>query len=103
LGGIQPSDPPGRGEAKQTIAQAEGYAIEVVNRARGDAERFRAIWEEYRRAPDVTRQRILLETLAEVLPHVQQVLVLDPETRSLVPLLSLPATTGKKAASEEKP
>ncbi len=96
--------PQAEGEAKQTIAQAEGYAIEVVNRARGDADRFRTMLEEYRRAPDVTRQRILLETLAEVLPHVQQVLVVDPETRSLIPLLSLPAAAGgKKASSEEKP
>ncbi|MDW7984916.1 MAG: HflK protein, partial [Acidobacteriota bacterium] len=96
--------PQAEGEAKQAIAQAEGYAIEVVNRARGDTDRFRAMLEEYRRAPDVTRQRILLETLAEVLPHVQQVLVVDPETRSLIPLLSLPAAAGgKKASSEEKP
>jgi membrane protease subunit HflK len=54
--------PKARGEALQAIQEAEGYATDRVNRARGDAARFSALLDAYRKAPDVTRQRIYLET-----------------------------------------
>ena len=85
--------PKARGEAEQMIREAEGYAVEVVNRARGEAERFLAILAEYRKAPDVTRQRMLIETMLKVFPRLQHVLVIDPETKNLIPLLSLPGIT----------
>ena len=57
--------PKARGVAAQSISQAEGYALERVNRANGEANRFKAILAEYRRAPEVTRRRLYLESLSQ--------------------------------------
>jgi len=81
--------PKARGEAQQTIQEAEGYATDRVNRAKGDAARFEALHEAYRRAPDVTRQRIYLETMQKVLPAVERTVVMDDDMKNLLPLLSL--------------
>ncbi len=81
--------PRARGEAEQTIRQAEGYSVDRVNRARGEAERFKAVHAEYRKAPEVTRRRIYLETLGQVLPNVGRKLIVDENTGNLVPLLQL--------------
>ena len=56
-----------RGEAQQTINEAEGYALQRVNTARGDSARFVAVFDEYRLAPDVTKKRIYLETMNAIL------------------------------------
>jgi membrane protease subunit HflK len=84
--------PRARGEAQQTIEQAQGYALDRVNRAEGDAARFAALYEEYRKAPEVTRKRIYLETLAKVLPKAGKKLVIDEDLRGIVPLLDLNGT-----------
>jgi len=60
-----------------------------VNRARGEANRFSAVYEEYRKAPQVTRQRIYLETLQKVLPQVGRKLVVDEKAGNVIPLLNL--------------
>jgi membrane protease subunit HflK len=86
--------PRARGEALQTIAQAEGYALERVNRAEGDAARFSAVFEEYQRAPEVTRRRLYLETLGTVLPQAGQRVVVDEDARSVLPLLNLGGGAG---------
>jgi membrane protease subunit HflK len=79
-----------RGEAERTLAQAEGYAIHRVNTARGDVSRFNALFIEYRKAPDVTRRRLYLETMREILPTVRQVFVFDiDQPASLLPFLDL--------------
>jgi membrane protease subunit HflK len=75
------------GEALQTIQQAEGYATNRVNRARGDAELFRSLLAAYRRAPEVTRRRIYLETMQAVYPNVRQKIVLDENLQGILPLL----------------
>ena len=77
------------GEALQTIQQAEGYATDRVNRARGDAELFKSLLAAYRRAPEVTRRRIYLETMQAVYPNVQQKIVLDEALQGILPLLPL--------------
>ncbi|HEY5769716.1 MAG TPA: FtsH protease activity modulator HflK, partial [Terrimicrobium sp.] len=64
--------PKARGEADQRLRAAEGYALSRVNEARGDAERFNSLLAEYLKAPEVTRQRIYLETMAEVLPGLER-------------------------------
>lgn len=79
--------PRAEGEAKQLVAEAEGYALERVNRARGEAERFGAILAEYRNAPGVTRRRLFLETIDEVLPRLGRVLVVDEGASGPLPLL----------------
>ena len=84
--------PRARGEAQQTITQAEGYATDRVNRSRGDAALFNSLLAAYRRAPEVTRQRIYLETMQAVYPVVQRKIILDEALSGILPLLQL--TTG---------
>ncbi len=81
--------PRSSGEALQTIQEAEGYATDRVNRARGDAARFEALYAAYSRAPAVTRRRLHLETLQQVLPRVERTVVLDRDLKGLLPLLSI--------------
>ncbi len=81
--------PRAEGEAKRTIAEAQGYAAERTNQALGEAARFRAILTEYEAAPEVTRRRMYLETLSEVLPQIGSVLVLQEGQDSPLPLLHL--------------
>lgn len=82
------------GEAEQAVRAAEGYAIERVNRARGEAGRFKALYDEYRRAPDVTRRRLYLETVAEVLPKAGQKVFIDESQKGLVPILRMEPGAG---------
>jgi membrane protease subunit HflK len=79
--------PRAKGEASQAILQAEGYALERVNSAQGDATRFKALYEAYRRAPDVTRRRLHLETMQRVLPQIGAKVFMDKGTGSVIPIL----------------
>jgi len=81
--------PRARGEAQQLILQAEGYSVSRVNRAQGDASRFKALYESYRLAPEVTRKRLYLETMQKVLPRVGRKLLLDSSADGVIPLISL--------------
>ncbi len=81
--------PRARGNANRVISQAEGYATERVNQALGETARFRSILAEYRLAPDVTRTRMYLETMKEVLPTVGSVLVVQKGQLPPLPLLNL--------------
>jgi membrane protease subunit HflK len=81
--------PRAKGEAEQAVRSAEGYALERVNNAEGDAKRFDAVYDEYRKAPAVTRKRIYLETLRELLPRLKKKVVLDDKARGVLPLLQL--------------
>ncbi|MFN8177505.1 MAG: FtsH protease activity modulator HflK [bacterium] len=83
--------PRASGEAEQTVQEAEGYALDRVNRAQGDATRFKAYYEAYRQSPEVTRRRIYLETLGQVLPKVQRKVIVDHDLRGVLPLLNLDA------------
>jgi len=78
--------PKARGDALRIIEEARGYAVERVNQSRGEAARFNSIFKEYLRAPEVTRQRIYLETMNDVLPRVGRKLVTDNETTGILPL-----------------
>ncbi len=86
--------PKARGEAEQVILQAEGYATNRVNRAEGDANRFLSLYEEYRKAKDVTRRRLYIETMQEILPKVPRKVIVDDKLKSFLPLLQL----GKEGA-----
>ncbi len=81
--------PEARGQAKKMISQAEGYAKRRINRSQGDAKRFVDIYREYRLAKRVTRRRLYLETMKEVIPQVEEVYVVDEKQKSLLPLLDL--------------
>jgi membrane protease subunit HflK len=79
-----------RGEAAQVLEQAEGYRARVVNEAEGEASRFSAVLEEYSKAPEVTRKRLYLETMEEVLGRVDKI-ILDEQQQGqgVVPYLPL--------------
>ena len=78
--------PRAEGEAAQKISVAEGYKLKRVNEALGDVAAFTAVYEQYRKAPDVTRKRMLLETMAEVLPTIRQTTIVDDKITQLLPL-----------------
>jgi membrane protease subunit HflK len=81
--------PKARGDALRIIEEARGYAVERVNQARGEAVRFNSIFKEYARAPEVTRQRIYLETMNDILPRVGRKLITDKEATGILPLFQL--------------
>jgi membrane protease subunit HflK len=78
-----------RGEAAQALEKAEGYRAQVVNGATGEASRFGAILNEYRKAPEVTRKRMYLETMEEVLGRVDKVIIDETGGSGVVPYLPL--------------
>jgi len=88
--------PRARGEAEGKVRSAEGYAIKRVNEAEGDAARFNALFAEYQKAPEVTRKRIYLETLRDVLPLLGRKIILDESAKGLLPLLQLNAEGGAR-------
>ncbi len=81
--------PRARGEAEETIQKAEGYATERVNNALGEATRFTAVYNEYVRAPEVTRKRLYLETMARILPLLGSKIITDEEGNNILPLLQM--------------
>ena len=81
--------PRARGLAAQKISEAEGYALRRVNEAQGDAEKFTSVMHEYAKAPEVTRERLYFETMAEVLPQMQRKVILDDKAANVLPLLNL--------------
>ncbi len=88
-----------RGQSAQTLQEAEGYRAQMVNAATGEASRFTAVQQEYAKAPEVTRERLYLETMENVFGNVQT-FVMDTDGGSgIVPYLPLnelrrPAATG---------
>jgi membrane protease subunit HflK len=81
--------PKARGEAERTIEGAKGYALERVNRALGEAAKFNSVFKEYLKAKEVTRQRIYLETMNDVLQKVGRKLITDEEITGILPLFQL--------------
>jgi len=70
--------PKARGLAQKIIREAEGYKAERLKRAQGDADRFLVVLKEYTKAKDVTRKRLYLETMEQILPGIRK-FVIDPE------------------------
>jgi membrane protease subunit HflK len=87
--------PAAEGSAQRVVQEAQGYQADRVNRAKGDANRFLALWAEYTKAPEVTRQRLYLEGMADVLPKVGRKYVMDERLGGVLPLLDL----GQKAGA----
>ena len=81
--------PKASGEAEQAIRGAEGYATERVNRSRGDAALFESVYKEYAKAPAVTRRRLYLETLNDILPKIRKKFIIDEKQKNFLPLLNL--------------
>jgi membrane protease subunit HflK len=91
--------PRASGEAQQAILEAEGYALNRVNRAQGEGARFRAVHQAYSRAPEVTRRRLYLETMERVIPATGSRVFLDKDATGILPLLPL---DGFRAAAEPR-
>lgn len=81
--------PLAEGEKDQRIRAADGYRLKRINEAEGDSARFNAVLIEYSKAPEVTRRRIYIETLQEVLPGLDSKLVVDERSQQILPLMHL--------------
>lgn len=81
--------PRARGEAAETVQLAEGYALNRVNRGTGEAERFIALYEEYIKAPEVTKKRIYLETMERIMQNTGNKIIMDENGANILPLLNL--------------
>jgi modulator of FtsH protease HflK len=90
--------PLARGKADQTIRAAEGYAKQRVNEAEGEVAAFNALLAEYNKAPEVTRRRLYLETMADVLPKVKNKVIVGDDVKGLLPMLNLNALSGQGRA-----
>ncbi len=81
--------PLAEGEKDQRIREADGYRLKRINEAEGDVARFNSLLAEYRKAPEVTRRRIYLETLQEVMPGIRSKIIVDQSSQGILPLLNL--------------
>jgi membrane protease subunit HflK len=81
--------PLAEGEKDQRIREADGYRLKRINEAEGDAARFNALLAEYIKAPVVTRRRIYIETLQDVMPGIRSKIIVDEQTRGILPFLNL--------------
>ena len=89
--------PKALGQADQTISQAKGYALERINQAKGETSKFNSVYLEYAKAKEVTRQRIYLETMNDVMQKVGRKLITDEKTSGILPLFNL----GKEGLKNE--
>lgn len=89
--------PAARGERDRVIAESEGYRERVVRTAQGRANAFLAQLKAYRTAPEVTRSRMYLETMEDLLQNVEEKLVIDESVRGLVPLLDLNSQSSRRS------
>lgn len=81
--------PRARGEADEAIQLAEGYALNRINKALGESERFNILYEEYIKAPDVTKKRLYFETMEKIIPQLSNKIIVDEKNTNLLPLLNL--------------
>ena len=91
--------PKAKGEADQQLQMAQGYATERVNKAKGDVARFNSVYDEYRRSPLVTRERLYLETMDELFSSDTKPTLIDGKLTNILPIKSL---TGNNPSASEK-
>jgi membrane protease subunit HflK len=89
--------PRARGERERLVQEAQGYATERVNRARGDVARFNSVYDEYRRSPEVTRQRLYYEMIEEVFKDEEGTVIIDRNLDNFLPLRNLGSGTSGPA------
>ena len=87
--------PRAKGQADETIRAAEGYRFKRVNEAEGDVAAFSAVLQQYIKAPEITRSRLYLETIGEILPQTGQKIIVDESLRQLLPVLPLSIRPGE--------
>ncbi len=94
--------PKAYGDAKKIIEEAYGYQAQRINNAQGETQRFVDILKEYKNAPEVTRQRMYLETMKEILPSVESVYVIDKDQQAPIPLLNITSASGLSVAKPQQ-
>lgn len=94
--------PKSRGEAEKLIQDAEAYRAQKVNKAEGDAARFISIYDEYKAAKDITKKRLYLETMEEVMGGMDKVILDDKGGSGVVPYMALPEIRKQSQAKKEK-
>jgi membrane protease subunit HflK len=92
--------PKARGQAAQLLNEADGYRLAKVQEANGAAQRFVALHEEYAKAPDVTRLRLYLETMEQILPGMDKIVIDDKAGEKVVPYLPLDQMLRRAAPAE---
>jgi membrane protease subunit HflK len=95
--------PRASGEAEKKLREAEGFALKRVNEAEGDVARFRSLLEQYEKAPEVTRQRLYLETLSEVIPQLGGKVILDADAKQFLPFMNLQQFDSRPATRQVNP
>jgi modulator of FtsH protease HflK len=88
--------PRAEGEAEQTISEAEGYKLKRINEAQGDAAAFTSVLVEYLKAPEVTRKRLYLESMSEVIPTLSSTWIVDDSVTQLLPMVQSKSLGGDK-------
>ncbi len=88
--------PRARGEAEETIQRAEAYALNRVNRGTGEADRFISLYEEYIKAPEVTKKRIYLETMERIMQNTGNKIIMDENGPNILPLLNFQQQSGQR-------
>ncbi len=91
-----------RGEAAQIREDAAGYKNRVVQEATGEAQRFVSVYDQYVKAPDVTRKRLFLETMERVLKSSSKVIVEQGSGQGVVPYLPLPEIEKRRTAGDSQ-
>jgi membrane protease subunit HflK len=97
-------EPKARGEAQKVLQEAQAYMEQSIAQAKGESARFTAIREEYARAPQVTRERIFLETMERVLGDMDKVIIDNGRNgANVIPYLPLPELQKRQPAPKESP
>ena len=77
------------GEAQKMISESEGYAIERVNTAKGDVQLFTSVLKEYKKAPQITKDRLYIENMESILKKIPHKIIIDEKLENILPLLDL--------------
>jgi modulator of FtsH protease HflK len=95
--------PEARGNAARIVQQAEAYKQQVIAEASGTAKRFISVYDEYRKAPEVTRRRMYLETMSHILGPANKVILDESASRGVVPYLPLPGLKAPESVTVTAP
>jgi modulator of FtsH protease HflK len=95
--------PKASGDAEKLILQAQGYATERINKAKGDVARFNSVYAEYRKAPEVTRKRLYLETIENIFSEDSGTTLVDKKIGNFLPMKSLNGNSSTAAAISSMP
>lgn len=86
--------PRAKGEAESMVRSAEGYQFKRVNEAEGDVAAFNAVLAQYSKAPEITRERLYLETMGDILPQAGHKIIVDDSLRQLLPFIPMLKSEG---------